>query len=202
LFACKPAPADRDISAAGPAQTFSRRDEGRDALRREIAMEPKLSVEEMLAGLETQIAHNAEREAFHAGREAFHHERRAAYAAELEALTRCRESLKASAAMAADLIARGLPAPAGPPPLEIPAMGRRFRLARVVETIVERKAPQERFGATAIAAEVNRLLGDSVRRRFDARQVSVALRWLAESRRIVRLEKGRPFNEAQYARST
>jgi hypothetical protein len=194
----------RDRLAASrcrPASTWAR-SAARNDLRiimGDRAMSSKASVEEILAQLETRIAHNAEREAFHAGREAFHQERRASYAAELEQLIRCRESLKASAEAAAELVARGLPAaPPEPPPLEIPAMGRRFRLARIVEKIVERKAPRERFGARTIIAEVNQLLGD--RRRVDERQVSVALRWLAESRKIVRLERGRPFHEAQYAR--
>jgi hypothetical protein len=164
-------------------------------------MDPKPSVTEMLARLEQQIAHNVEREAFHAGHEAFHRDQRSSYADELERLTRCRDSLKAAAETAEELMARVLPkVSAAPPPPQIPDMGRRFRLARLVELVVERKAPDERFSPKSIAAEVNQTFGDRLTRRFSERQASVALAWLAKSGRIVRHEKGRPFHESQYAR--
>jgi hypothetical protein len=164
-------------------------------------MDAKPSVTEMLARLDEQIAHNAEREAYHANHEAFHRDQRSSYAAELERLTRTRDSLRAAAEAAEELTARGVPkASAAPPPPEIPDMGQRFRLARLVEIVVERKAPHERFGPKTIVAEVNQTFGDRLRRRFDERQASVALAWLARSGRIVRHEKGKPFHESQYSR--
>jgi hypothetical protein len=164
-------------------------------------MDAKPSVTEMLARLDEQIAHNAEREAFHANHEACHRDQRSSYAAELERLTRTRDSLKAAAEAAEELMVRGVPqVSAAPPPLEIPDMGQRFRLARLVEIVVERKAPHERFGPKTIAAEVNQTFGDHLRRRFDERQASVALAWLARSGRLVRHEKGKPFHESQYSR--
>ncbi len=88
-----------------------------------------------------------------------------------------------------------------PPSLEMPDMGKRFRLARLVELVVERKEPRERFGRRTIAAEVNQTFADHLRHPCTERQVSVALAWLAKSGRIVRHQKGRPFYEGQYARS-
>jgi len=158
------------------------------------------SIPEMLARLEEQIAHNAEREAFHAGREAFHREQRSSYAEELDRLTGCRDALKAAAEAAEELMARVPPKVSEPPRLELPDMGKRFRLARLVEMVVERKEPHERFGPSAIAAEVNQAFGDRLRRPFSERQVSVALSWLAKTGRIVRHQQGRPFHESQYAR--
>jgi hypothetical protein len=164
-------------------------------------MDTKPSVTEMLARLDEQIAHNAEREAFHANHEAFHRDQRSSYALELERLTRTRDSLKAAAEAAEELMDRGVPeVSAAPPPPEIPDMGQRFRLARLVEIVVERKAPHDRFGPKTIAAEVNQTFGDRLRRRFDERQASVALAWLARSGRIVRHQKGKPFHESQYSR--
>ncbi len=163
-------------------------------------MVSRSSISEMLSRLEEQIAHNAEREAFHAGHEAFHRDRRGSYAEELDRLTRCRDSLKAAAEAAEELMARVPPKVSGPTRLEMPDMGRRFRLARLVELVVERKEPHERFGPRAIAAEVNQAFGDRLRRPCNERQVSVALSWLARSGRIVRHEQGRPFHESQYAR--
>jgi hypothetical protein len=159
------------------------------------------SIAEMLARLEEHIAHNAEREAFHAGHEAFHRDRRGSYAEELDRLTRCRDSLKASAEAAEELTAHVPPPKVSEPPrLEMPDMGRRFRLARLVDLVVERKEPHERFGPRTIAAEVNQAFGDHLRRPCNERKVSVALSWLAQSGRIVRHEQGRPFHESQYAR--
>jgi hypothetical protein len=164
-------------------------------------MDSKTSVTEMLSRLEAQIAHNTEREAFHAGHEAFHRDQRSSYAEELERLTRTRDSLKAAAEAANELIARVQPqAPAAPQPPQMPDMGKRLRLARLIETVLERKAPQERFGPKTIAAEVNQAFGGRLKRRFSPRQASVALAWLARSGKIVRHEKGKPFRESQYAR--
>jgi hypothetical protein len=164
-------------------------------------MDSKTSVTEMLSRLEAQIAHNAERQAFHAGHEAFHRDQRSSYAEELERLTRCRYSLKAAAETADELMSRVQPqAPAAPPPPQMPDMGKRLRLARLIETVLERKAPHERFSPKTIAAEVNQTFGDRLKRRFSHRQASVALAWLAQRGRIVRHEKGRPFHESQYAR--
>jgi hypothetical protein len=164
-------------------------------------MDSNPSVTEMLARLEEQIAHNAEREAFHAGHEAFHRDQRSAYAEELARLTRGRDSLKAAAETAEELISRSLPqASAAAPPLEMPDMGKRVRLAMLVQRVVEQKAPGECFSPKSIAAEVNQTFGDRLKRRFNERQASVALAWLAQRGRIVRHEKGRPFHESQYAR--
>jgi hypothetical protein len=165
-------------------------------------MDSKLSVTDIVARLEEQIAHLAEREAFHASQEESHREQRASYKAELDRLTQCRDSFKTAAATVEELMS--VPQPTAPPPalpLELPDMGKRFRLARLVEKVLERKAPHEPFGAKAILAEVNQAFGAKLKRRFNEREVSAALSSLAESGRIVRLERGRPFHGSQYARS-
>ena len=61
-------------------------------------MDSKLSVTDIVARLEAQIAHLAEREAHHAGQEEAHREQRASYRAELDRLTQCRDSFKTAAA--------------------------------------------------------------------------------------------------------
>jgi hypothetical protein len=160
-------------------------------------MDPNLAVTDMLARLEEEIAHLAEREAFHGGQEESHRAQRASYKAELDRLTQCRDSLKTAAATVEELMA----APSRTPTLELPDMGKRFRLARLVEKVLERKAPHERFGAIAIAAEVNQAFGPRLKRRFNPREVGVALKSLADRGLIVRLEPGRPSHEAKYARS-
>jgi hypothetical protein len=165
-------------------------------------MDSKLSVTEIVARLEEQIAHLAEREAFHASQEESHRAQRASCKAELDRLSQCRDSFKTAAATVAELMAVPQPTPPPPaPPLELPDMGKRFRLARLVEKVLERKGPHEPFGSKAILAEVNQAFGARLERRFGAREVSAALSSLAERGRIVRLEKGRPFHGSQYVRS-
>jgi hypothetical protein len=167
-------------------------------------MELNLSLAEVLARIEEQIGYHREQEAFHAGREAFHREQRTAHTAELEQLIRHSEAFRAAATATADLMARSLPAqPAAtePPSLTVErGRGRRLRLAGIVAQVVERKGPQERFGARSIAAELNELAGERLRGRVDERRVSVSLRWLAAKGRIFRVEEGRPYWEAQYVR--
>ena len=66
--------------------------------------------------------------------------------------------------------------------------------------LLEGKPAGERLRPKAVAAEVNRLYGESLRRPVTARQASVALRWLVRKKQIVQLAPGRPFHEAEYAR--
>jgi hypothetical protein len=164
---------------------------------KESVMNQAVSMLEVMASLEAQIAHHRGQADHHAEREAFHRGHHAAHAAEVEQLTRALEAFKTTAETAISLAARALPAPAA---LPLPGRGQRFRLARIVERLLEGKAHQERFGPQGIAAEVNRLYGERLRRPVTARQASVALRWLAGKGRIVRLSAGRPFHESEYSR--
>jgi hypothetical protein len=131
---------------------------------------------------------------------------RAAHAAELEQLVRHLESFQASAASAAGLAFRPLSAtavsiaePAGADDLP---PGRRISINAAVVRVLERKGPREPFGARAVAEEVNRRFAGRLKstKTVDERQVSVSLRWLASSRRIFRIERGRPHWEAKYVR--
>lgn len=158
-------------------------------------MDSNLSVTAILSSLETQIAQKREREAFHAEREAFHREQRTEYAAELERLVQNFETFKASAASASDLASRYVPAPdGGLPP------GRKVSINKMVVKVIEGKGAQEPFGAREITEELNRRFSGRLRKKIDARQVSVSLRWLAGTGRIFRLEKGRPHWESKYVR--
>ena len=160
-------------------------------------MDQAASMLEVMASLEAQIAHHRGQADHHAEREAFHRGHHAAHAAEVEQLTRTLEAFRATAEAALTLAARAVPAPAA---LPLPGRGQRFRLAKIVERLLEGKTHQERFGPQAIAAEVNRLYGEDLRKPVSARQASVALRWLFRKGRIVRLSGGRPFHESEYGR--
>lgn len=163
-------------------------------------METPLSLSAILSSLQTQISQHQEREAFHAEREVFHRDRRAEHAAELEQLQKSFESLSSSAEHAAKLAAR-LPQEL-PPPLEDLPVGRKLSISYLVQRVIERRGPQEAFGPVDIAAEINQRFGPrlQLKKAYDPRQVSVVLRWLVKTGRIVRTEQGRPWNQSRYVR--
>ena len=161
-------------------------------------MDAPLSLSAILASLQTQIAQHREREAFHAEREAFHRERRAEHAAELEQLVQSFESLKTSAENAARLAARLPPAP--PPPSDDLPAGRKPSISYLTARAIEGKAPGETFGPVDIAAEINQRFAAQLKREVDARQVSVVLRWMAKTGRIVRTKKGHQRKQSKYSR--
>jgi hypothetical protein len=163
-------------------------------------MDTNLSVAAILSGLEAQIARQREQEAFHDEREAFHREQGARCAAELERLVQSLEAFKASAEHAADLATRHLPVPAPPKPADDLPPGRKVSLNKAVAKVVEGKGAQEPFGPREVTEEVNRRFAGRLRKTIDVPQVSVSLRWLASTRRIFRLEKGRPHWGSQYVR--
>ena len=161
-------------------------------------MEEHLSLATILASLQAQIARHREREAFHAEQEAFHRERRAEHATELAQLETSFESLRTSAENAAKLAAR-LPLELPPPPDDLP-VGRKVSINHLVARVIERKAPQETFGPLEIATEINRRFAGRLGRTVDARQVSVTLRWMAATGRIVRTGKGIGRRSSRYSR--
>jgi len=169
-------------------------------------MDTNLSLAAILSSLEAQIAHHREQEALHAEREAFYRDRRAEHAAELEQLVRHLEGFRASAASAAELAARLVPAPPAPPPFrpgdDLPP-GVRVSINVAVTKVIEGRKAEEPFGPQDIAEEVSRHFAGrlkGVKGGIDLRQASVALRWHADNGRIFRLSRGRPYWESKYVR--
>jgi len=160
-------------------------------------MNQAASMLEVMASLEAQIAHHRAQADHHAERESFHRGLHATHEAEVEQLTRALEAFRATAGAALALAGRAVPVSVRVP---LPGRGRRFRLAKVVEGLLKGKAHHERFRPKEIAAEVNRLYGEDLRRPVTPRQASVALRWLARKGTIVRLSAGRPFHGSEYER--
>jgi hypothetical protein len=157
------------------------------------------SVENILAWLDVQIAHDREKEAFHAQQEALHREQRAVFAAELEKLTAIRDSFKTAADTARDIASRVATLPS---PAPNPDIGRRKpSLTRMVERIVEIRPAGQAFGASAIAREINRHFGERLRRPVKVKLVSIVLRRMADAGRLRTVEAGRPHHEGRYARA-
>lgn len=74
-----------------------------------------MSVDQIVAQLETKIAHHKERQAFHAGHEAFHREQAALHGGELESAVERLQAFRAASAAAEELLARSRLAAAASP---------------------------------------------------------------------------------------
>ncbi|HSF40867.1 MAG TPA: hypothetical protein VLT87_13815 [Thermoanaerobaculia bacterium] len=158
-------------------------------------MSPGLSIADIVARLEAQLAVHQEKEAFHAGQEALHREQRSVHAAEVEKLTRSLETFRASAAEATELADRVSPrrktvAVSG---------GTRLSVNKMAAAVVADFGPHEPFGTRKVTAEITRQFQDSLREPVDPRMVSLALARMAKSRQIHRLRPGKPHHEAVYA---
>jgi hypothetical protein len=157
---------------------------------------PDLSVAQILANLEAQIASVESQEAFHAQQEVLHREQRAQNAADLEKLRQRYEVFKTAAAAAEEVVTRV--------PQEDPARQEdedaRVQITTVAKLIVRVVAARTgTFGATAVAQEINQRFGRRLGRPLDSRTVSVTLRRLNDSGRIHLVREGKAFHEALYA---
>ncbi len=162
-------------------------------------MSSQLSVAQVLANLEAQMAFHREHETQHAEREAFHHEQRSLHAAEYETIARHYEAFKASADAATEIAVRSVvPAPE-PPPVEAPPAQPTMPHKLVARAVAGLPAG-EPFGPSRVAAEVNRRFARELRKPIDPRLASTALRRLAALGKIRLAQKGAPHHEALYTR--
>ncbi|HEX9944175.1 MAG TPA: hypothetical protein VGG03_19355 [Thermoanaerobaculia bacterium] len=163
----------------------------------------QLSVAQVLANLESQMAFHQEKEAHHAEQEVFHREQRALHAAEYENVTKHYEAFKATAGGAAEIAARtAIAAAPEPPPREEPPpppAGPTLP-SRLVARWVEEIPAGEVFAPSRVAAEVNRRYGRELRKPIDSRLASTALRRLRAEGTLRLVEKGTAHREALYAK--
>jgi hypothetical protein len=73
-------------------------------------------------------------------------------------------------------------------------------MSRLVARVVESQPAGEPFGATPIAAEVNRRYQDVLKKPIRPGAVSVVLRRLMTARRIRQVRPGKALHEALYSR--
>src|SRR5918992_1050502 len=103
-------------------------------------MSSNLSTSQMLAQLETKIAHHRERQAFHAKQEAFHHEQADLHAAELATSMERFEAFSAAAAAAGELLDRSRPgSPPQPARDDNEDLGKGRPLSRMIARVLEDK---------------------------------------------------------------
>ncbi len=164
-------------------------------------MASNLSIDQMLAQLQTKIAHHQERQVFHAKQEAFHRDQGALHAAELAMSLERFEAFSAAAAAAGELLDRTRPG--SPPQAAKDAdedLGKGRPLSRMIARVLEDKKPDEVFGPAAVTAEINKRWGSKLRRRPDPRSVAATLRRWAVAGRIHRTREGRAHYESLYVK--
>mgnify|MGYP006172302097 CR=1 FL=1 len=156
-----------------------------------------MNPERLLAQLDKQLAHHREREAFHAEQESAHRDERERHAREAARIAETAGSLRASLTTAIGLVSPALTVEAADESMDT---GHVRILSRLVKRVIEGKPVDERFGAEAVAAEVNRRFADILRQPTTPRQVALALRRQARRGRIHQVRRGRPHYEALYVR--
>jgi hypothetical protein len=168
--------------------------------RRLAGMSNQLSVAQVLANLEAQMAFHKEQGTHHAQQESFHREQQAVHAAEYEKVARHYEAFKATAETAAEIAART--AVQEPPHREEapPRGGKPARPRQLVAQLIAELPPGETFAPSRIAAEVNRRHGRQLRKPLDTRMASTILRRLLAEGEIRVVEKGTSHQEALYSR--
>ncbi|HZF10111.1 MAG TPA: hypothetical protein VFE33_15085 [Thermoanaerobaculia bacterium] len=165
-------------------------------------MGTQLSIDQMLAELERQVAYHQERGEHHGQQEALHRERRVFHAAELQTAAERLEAFRAAAASAGELVDRHRAATAPPPPPKEPIRaGKRRPVGRLVAGAIASFSSEDTFDAADVARVVHQYHGANLRKRFDARAASVALRRLTATGRLHLVQKGTPHHLARYSRT-
>ncbi|HSG39141.1 MAG TPA: hypothetical protein VLE27_05850, partial [Thermoanaerobaculia bacterium] len=161
-------------------------------------MSSELSLSQILANMEAQIASYQKQETFHTEQEIFHREQKEVMASELAAVLQSYEALKAVAGTAAEIASRTAAAAPPQPQEEIPTSTVRSKL---VGRVVAGLPADEVFSATEISAQVNRRYGRHLLRPANPRMVSTALRRLVEEGEVRLVQKGTPHHEALYRKA-
>lgn len=167
-------------------------------------MAAALSLSQMLAQLETKVAHHRERRSFHGEQEALHRERAAHHGAELEAALGRLEALQTAADSAGELLGRDKAAwrasavNAADEALDV--SGKRS-LSRMLAEVVKSLPATEVFGAQTVTRSIVERWGTKLRRPPDSRSVSSTLRRWAQAGRIHQVRVGRSHHEALYRKS-
>ena len=162
-------------------------------------MSAKLSVADVLAHMEAQLARHKQQEAHHGEQEVFHREQKALHAAEYENVLRHYEAFKATAGAAVEIAARTA-APEAPPPPEL-RPGQRIIRSRLAVRVLEEVPDGYSFGAAWLAEEVNRRYGQYLKQPANARLVSAVCRRRLANGELRLVKEGTPHREALYAKA-
>jgi hypothetical protein len=171
-------------------------------------MGTNLSIADAFAQMEAKIAHHkarhehhVEQEAFHVGQQALHAEQKGIHEAEHRKAIERYETFKAASASIGEMLVDVKPAaPPAPPPVEdLDTDGWRW-LSRLLSRVIERKSPDEVFGASALIKEIQQRWGPKLRHRIQPRSVSATLRRWAGTGQIRLVRDGRSYSESLYTK--
>ena len=162
-----------------------------------------LSIAQMIANLETKVAHHRERKQFHAEQEAIHSEQTALHAAQLDDALARLEAFRSAAESAGELLEQAKLAaqPPARPDLDDADLIRKRSLSRMVIRVVEDLPADQTFGARAVTREIEKRWGAKLRRRPDPRSVAATLRRWAASGRLHQVREGRAYYESLFRKA-
>lgn len=164
-------------------------------------MGAKLSISEVVAGLEARLAYHRQQEAFHVEQEAHHRDQRAAHAADMETVQRKLETFKSAAESVEELARNPDSRSSEPESPKVPNPGRgRLTVNKMVRAVVDLKPDGQPFGSYEITQEVNRHFADRLSEPVDVRTISGALRHLKAAHGIHLVRPGRAHHEALYVK--
>src|SRR5215218_7666747 len=134
-------------------------------------MSSTLSIAAALAQMEAKIAHHKAQHEHHAAQEAhlarqqaFHAEQKAVHEAEHRKAIERYEAFKAASASIGEMIVDEKPETPPPPPEAIDVGNWRW-LSKMMSLVIEHKAPDEVFGASALIQEIQKRWGPKLRHR-------------------------------------
>jgi len=131
-----------------------------------------LSIAQVLAKLEEKVAHHRDKKAFHVGQELLHHDQTAVHAAALETALAHLEAFKTASLSAGELLEKdeALAKTAAEVKPEIP-----LRSSQMAAKVLEGKAPDAVFGATAVTQEIEHPWGAAAKGRLNKTATAAAV---------------------------
>jgi hypothetical protein len=160
-------------------------------------MSTGMTVGDVLARLEKQVAYHREQEERWGREEARCRELRERHAGEAEAAERSLAAFREISGPAVERASARLPVEKEDPGLEL---GPRPRLSRLVDLVVRTIEPTEPFGRSRVLRELERRFGSTFRKKPQPRHVSLVLQRMADAQRLYQIRAGRPHWEALYVR--
>jgi len=159
----------------------------------------ELSITQILANLEKEMAFHKEQADHHAEKEAFHRDRRASHTAEYEAIAKHYEAFKTSAGAAAEIAARvAAAAPKVEPPP--PPVARKQPNKLVARLVAELPAGQA-YTPSQIAAEVNRRYPNELKKPLITPTASTILRRMLAEGEVRLVQSGTAHIQAVYTKA-
>jgi hypothetical protein len=160
----------------------------------------ELSLAEMLADLERRVAFHRAQEEVHAREAAIHLGEQGRHAAALEQATQQLAALQTAASAAAALLREAPPLPASV--VDDVARPEEPRLLSKRVALVVQEWPADRsFGASDVAAEVERRFAGRIAKPIAASTVSTYLRRLCKAHQIRTVRPGVSYAEAVYEKT-